>query len=468
MSLQNAALRWIVKHWRTLSAAAVFLVFAAYGTHRAMSSKPEALGHPGKPSVNAAAGQSSGRPLQRVEVVEIGQQELPALTTYPGTLKAAETVALAFRVSGPLEEVSIKPGDRVAHGDVLMRIDPRDFENAVSAATAALDSATAKLSAMKAGARTEDLRALEAKMDSAVARRKYLKAVFERNERLLVKNAVSRTDFDASQSALTSIEADIRALAQEIQKARTGSRREDIQAMEADIRGMETQLKIARDQLDDTVLRAPFDGVITRQLAENHEQVAAGRTVLCMHDVSTLEIEVALPEKEVLHRSLDRPFDVTVRLVALPGRSFTATFAEINTEADPATRTYLVRFSMAAPTDVNLFPGMIADVTLPSRADGAAAEGALTVPAAAVRSENSGGRFAWVLQGQTVRRRPITVGSLLETGHYLVLDGLSPGERVVTGGAAFLHEGAQVAVTAKPNAHPNSRITHSARFRAAR
>ena len=407
------------------------------------------------------AGESSPKQLPRVRVEEVGHGSTDTLTTYPGTVKAVETVALAFRVGGPLIEVNVKPGDHVHHGDILMRIDPRDFENAASAAQATLDSAKAKLVAMKKGARVEDILVLEARIEAAVSRRKYLQAVFERNKRLLTNNAVSQTDYDSSETDLKTNDADIRALEQELSKAKAGARVEDIQAMEADIRGMETSLKIARDHLDDTYLRAPFDGIITKQLAENYEQVMQGQTVLAMHDLSTLEIDVALPEKEILHRPLDNPFSVAVRLMALPERSFQASFKEINTEADPATRTYVVTFAMQPPVDLNVFPGMIADVTLQSRANGMAKSQALRVPASAVQSDAAGTRFVWVVVGDTAHRRPITIGSLLAANCYEVLEGLSAGEQLVTAGAAFLHDGAAVRVTCVEGVKPHSTLTQA-------
>ncbi|TWU40230.1 Multidrug resistance protein MdtA precursor [Novipirellula aureliae] len=445
MKLQNTKLGcFIQRRWKLVSAMTVigigslaFQWFAGVSDGYAGSSR----------SANAeGVALTETRQPHAVDVVEVGSETFAAVTTYPGSIRAAASVDLAFRVGGPLVEVNVKPGDHVKRGDVLMRIDPRDFDNAVAAATATLQSAEAELAAMRKGAREEDLLALQARIDAAESRDRYLRAVFVRNQSLLNQNAVSQTEFDGSQSELLSTEAELRALKQEFRKAKAGARQEDIAAKEASIRIMETQLKIARDQQQDTVLRAPFDGIITRQSIENHEQVGPSEVVLAMHNVSTLEIDVALPEKEIVHRSIDNPVDVEVRLVAIPQQSWSAQFKEINTEADSATRTYLVTFSMLAPTDVNIFPGMIADVTLPSLAGGATSDAVVTVPVAAVQSQHSASRFVWVLEGNTVHRRMIRLGKLVDGIRQAVTEGLLPGEKVVTGGASFLHDGAEVSV----------------------
>ncbi|MDZ7615822.1 MAG: efflux RND transporter periplasmic adaptor subunit, partial [Patescibacteria group bacterium] len=381
---------------------------------------------------------------RRVQVVEVGYANAGAETTYPGIVRAAETAELAFRVGGPLVEVAVKPGDTVRRGDVLMRIDPRDFESAVRSAAAALDSARAKLSAMKAGARREDVLALEARMESAVARRKYLQAMYERNERLVATNAVSRATFDASESELAAILADIEALTQELEKAKSGARSEDVAAMEADIRGMESRLESARDGLADATLRAPFDGMVARRMVENHEHLSAGTTVLVVHDIAQLKIDVALPDKELMHRPTNAPFRVAVRFLAAPDRAFDAALKEISTESDPATRTYLATFVMPSPPDLNILPGMISDVVLQSQSQENGTGHVLRIPAAALQSGQGGTWFVWAVVNGAVHQKPVVVGNLSASDEYEVVKGIAPGDRVVAGGAAFLYQGAPV------------------------
>ncbi len=450
--------RWL------LGAIAVGVIALAAGIFQvSVSSRSLAPAEEQRTAKSSQAAQTTTQePVRRVQVTRVTSGPVGALATYPGTAKAAQVASLAFRVGGPLVEVNIKPGDKVKRGDVLMRIDPRDFESAVKAAQAALDSANAKLLVMKRGARKEDLMVLDAKLDAAEARRQFLQGVFDRNKRMIESNAVSRQQYDNSESDLLAILADIRALEQELQKAKTGARAEDIQAMEAEIRGLQTSLKIAQDRLEDTSLRAPFDGLITKQLAENYEQVSPGQNVLAMHDVSTIEIDVDLPEKEILYRALDKPFNVAVRFVSIEDRQFEAKFKEVDTEADPSTRTYTVTFVMQAPKDVNILPGMIADVSVQSRTSQAINGHKPTVPAAAVQSDQNGGRFVWVVSGNgAVERRPVVVGSLSESNNYEV-KGVAEGEPVVTAGAAYLYDGAKVVVSNDASLGQKERLTQVA------
>ncbi len=383
--------------------------------------------------------------LRRVLTETVSDHAEADLTTFPGATKASQASDLAFRVGGPLIEVKVKPGDHVSRGDVLMRIDPRDFETAAKAAEATLVSAQAKLKAMKEGAREEDIRVLEAKLAAGKARRDYVEKNHVRYGELVKKNAIARQQMDSIEAELEAAVEDVRALEKELEKAQRGARLEDIQAMEADIRGMEAQLQAARDALEDTRLLAPFDGTVTQQLVENHEQVAAGQVVVGMHNVSTIEIEVDLPEKELVHRRPGDGFAASVRFAAVGNRLFEATLHEMNTKADQATKTYKVTFAMPAPNDVTILPGMVAEVQLESRANEDSGGPKAMVPAAAVMGNQHGNRFVWVVaDDSTVQHRNVELGWLSSNNRYIVQSGIHQGERVVISGAAFLHNGEQV------------------------
>ena len=387
--------------------------------------------------------------MHHVRTVSVRRAAACVSVTYPGRVKAPQTAALAFRVGGPLIEVRVKPGDAVHKGDVLMRIDPRDYDRQVKATQAALTAAEAQFDAMKKGARLEDIRALEANLDAGKAKREYVKKQHERLGRLVDHKAVSRSQFDNVESELDAADASVRALEQELIKAKAGSRLEDIRAQEARISGLKTQLQVAEDKLEDTRLTPPFDGVITRQSAENFENIKAGTEVLAMHNISQLEIEVDLPEKELMFRSLDKPFEVDLRFENAQNRAFRAKFKEVNTEANRATRTYAVTFLMDAPQDVNILPGMTAEVDIRSADGGAQGRTALSVPAAAVLADKTGTTYVWTVGGKgdkSAERRNVTIGTLTEDGRYEVLSGLEEGEQVVVSGGGFIHDGMKLCV----------------------
>lgn len=236
----------------------------------------------------------------------------PFNQSYPGMVFASQQTQLAFRVGGPLINVAVKPGDRVEKGQVLMEIDPRDFE--------------------------DNIRVLEAELTGANSQQDRAKRDYDRAQTLFEQHVNATADFDQAKSAFDSAFSGVESI--------------------------KAQLQIARHQLKDTSLRAPYAGVVTIQSAENHEMVNAGQVVLAVQDISTLEVEIKIPENEIARRPLKVGKEVSIELAAIPNRTFKAKLVEWNTAADPVTRTYALRFSFFAPTDVQVFPGMTAEVTI--------------------------------------------------------------------------------------------------------
>jgi len=393
---------------------------------------------------NRRAAESAPGPVlpRPVKVVQVGTTAAGETVSYPGTVKAPRTARLAFRVGGPLVEVNIVLGQPVKEGDVLMRIDPRDYQDRVEAAESQLAAAKAKLEAMERGDRAEDVGVQQAKLEAAQARLVNAKLAFDRTTKLYAEKVVPKADYDQAESAHSVAAASVAELEQELVKAKAGARAEDIAAAKANLRGLETSLKIARDQLADTVLTAPFAGVVVSKLIENHEMVTAGRPVLSMHDISQLEIEVSVPEIELVHETDWHHFMALARFSAIPGQTFPVTLKEFSTEADPSTRTYAVTFSLVPPKDVVILPGMTAEVSRRPRAEAAPDTTILTVPAQAVLEDAEGSHYVWVLPegADHAERRGVECGGLVGTEDMRIREGLASGDRVVVGGAHFITE----------------------------
>ena len=133
------------------------------------------------------------------KTVEVGVAALGGTWStrqFPAVLSAVQTATLSFIVGGQMVEIRTKAGDFVKKGDVLMRIDPRDFEHAVRSAQARLEATSAQLLLMKAGARVEDLEILQAKLRSARAQQAFAKREFERAQTLLRKKAITTSELE--------------------------------------------------------------------------------------------------------------------------------------------------------------------------------------------------------------------------------------------------------------------------------
>ena len=141
-----------------------------------------------KPAETGAKAEEVVRPVKAMRLLSAASQKV---REFPGIVKPAREVNLAFRVGGPLVAYDIRVGQRMEKGAVMARIDPRDFKIRVQRLSAALAEAGAGLKAMKKGARAEDVARLEAELDAAKSRLADAQRDFDRQKNLLAQKAAA-------------------------------------------------------------------------------------------------------------------------------------------------------------------------------------------------------------------------------------------------------------------------------------
>ena len=379
--------------------------------------------------------------MKPVKLMVLGGSAEGGTRVFPGIVQAAQRARLSFRVSGPLIRFPVRQGQRVSRGTLLAQIDPRDFETAVKNLEARLANLRAQLKAMQV-ARPEDIRSAEANLAAARARLLEAGATLRRYERLYENDNVSKAEYDQRRAARDVTEAEVRRAEESLTIARTGARSEDIEAMNAQIRAMEAQVLRARDQLEDTSLRASYDGIVAETYLENFEYVQARQQILSLQDVSLVEIVAQIAENIVAQGRRSQFPEFVARFESLPGREFEAQVTEIATEADPVTRTYAVTFQTRQPEEGNIFGGMTAEVLVQKSVG---AESIFNVPVSAVFTDGNGDQCVWILneQSMTVRKTPVRVGQLVGEAA-TILGGVDGGSKIVTAGASYLAEGQTV------------------------
>ncbi len=306
-----------------------------------------------------------------------------------------------------------------------------------------LDQARAELRSLRAGDRPEQRLRLEAAVRAAEAKLANTRVEHERSARLMRSNAVSRSEFDLTETNFRVAREDHKAALQMLEKG-VIAREEDVDAQEAVVRGLEGRLREASLDLADSTLLAPYDGVIAERFVEQQQNVKAKDPVVKFQDVDEIDVAVDVPET-VMAADL-RTADI-VQLIAefsgAPGLQFPVHLKELAQRADPTTQTFRIRVAMKAPADVNLLPGMTATVTLTYRRARVLGDQIL-VPISAVQKDATGEQVAWVLNpDQSVTRRPVKLGEA--TGARIeIVDGVQSGDRLVVAGVTFLREGMKV------------------------
>jgi RND family efflux transporter MFP subunit len=231
----------------------------------------------------------------------------------------------------------------------------------------------------------------------------------------------------------------------------------DFDRMEADFRSARAALAAAQQDLDYTVMSAPFQGRIARRLVENYEDVIAKQTILILQNIDQLDVIIDIPES--LLRSFNvnmddeknpqdfgrrRGLSASARFEGRSDRRFPLRAKELATKADEQTQTFRATFTMDAPRDFAALPGMTTtvDLDLTGLIDQASVK---WVPVRSVQADSGLEPRVWVLDdaSMTVSSRPVTIGRM-SNNLIEIHQGLEGGEEIVSVGAPYLSEGMRV------------------------
>ena len=196
--------------------------------------------------------------------------------------------------------------------------------------------------------------------------------------------------------------------------------------------------QMARKQLADCRLYAPFSGVISKKFAEKGQNVGAGTQIAKLVAVGRMKVKISVPESEMAQISVGQKADVTIE--AIGGASMQATVTEKGVAADPLSRSYEVKLSLPK-ADRKLLPGMVADVAL----RGGNTSMACILPAHIVQIDERNNEFVWLTVGGKAVKRIVTVGGFTADG-VTVTSGLADGDMVITAGAQKVSEGMRVEI----------------------
>jgi RND family efflux transporter MFP subunit len=344
----------------------------------------------------AAGGRGGGaRPPMTVEVGSVTRADMSQRITVVGNLIGAATVAAVPKISGRLETIGVRLGDRVTAGQRLAQIDDREIREQVKQAEASF-----QVSAATIRQREADLR--------------FAQTNLERSRNLFERQLIPRQTLDDS-------EARYQAAAAQLDLA---------QAQYAQAQARLDELKI---NLSNTVITSPVNGFVGSRTLDPGAWVTPNSVFLSLVDIGVVRIVSNVVERDLRRISLGRVAEVEVD--AYPGETFTGRVTRIAPVLDPLTRTAQIEIEINNAA-FRLKPGMYARVsfTVDER------DQALVVPATAI-VELGGKRGVFLPSEKNVATfQPVTVG-LMEQTLVEIAEGLEEGQRIVTTGAAALREG---------------------------
>jgi membrane fusion protein (multidrug efflux system) len=315
------------------------------------------------------------------DIARVEMRELQRTLPLSGSLSPLLQSTVRAKVSGEVQKVLVREGDRVAEGQVIAEIDMADLKSKVDSAVASLEENKAK--------------------ESIAAKNR------ENNQQLLRQKFISQNAFDTTQSVY--------------------------EAAVASAKSSEAQLRIAEKAVRDAVVRAPFSGIVSRRMVNVGEKVGIDSPMFTVVDLARMEIEAPAPASEIPGVKVGQV--AQFRVDGFGERNFEGRVERINPAADPGSRS-ITLYLAVANRDGALKGGMFAKGELVL--DKAAA--APVVPANALREE-AGQAFVFTIEDGKVARRPVKVG-MREGGYVEIQGGLEQGVPVVRARIMDLKAGA--------------------------
>ncbi len=306
----------------------------------------------------APTGQPARAQAAAVVVDAVAREPLSQTVAVIGRLVARRRVVVAARTAGPVAEMRVQVGDRVAEGDALAVIESDRLSWRRDLARADLAESQAGLANARAGAASAKARLTAAEARLALARQE-----LTRVERLRKSAAFSRARFDDKTQEAAAAVGDVEAARADIAEA--ASR---IDRGKAQIQRARANLRLAEDDLDHATVRAPFAGVVTRRHTEIGAYLEVGAGVVALVNDTEMEIEADVPFTRIA--GLAPGAEVAFRLD--DGRPRIAIVRALGVEENPSTRTRSVRFTPrfegeTGPRAAGQAPGSGAEDTGPAR-----------------------------------------------------------------------------------------------------
>ena len=292
-----------------------------------------------------------------VTITDVSRGTLKPSIRLSGAVRAPERTVLGFEVDGRIVELLARDADPVKRGQLLAKLDPRDAEQALLEARAAVELGQAQLAKLEAGEREEVVLELESELATAEADLALAELEVKRSEELLAANVTSRSAYDRLVAERNAAGGRAGAARQRLNTARTGSRIEDIQIAKAELETSRAALARAELEREKVELSAPYDGVVLAKLASVGTQVQAGAPVFELMDTAATEVQLVVPAQWIERVAVGG--GVTLGLDSDPGLALPAAISAIVPAADDRSRNFaaLVRLDGRDPATRVLRPG---------------------------------------------------------------------------------------------------------------
>jgi len=329
--------------------------------------------------------------VRAIKTVTVAETAGGTERQFSGIVQATDSSSLSFQVGGTVKEISVDIGDQVAKDQVIAVLDKEPFEL--------------------------DVQSAEAELQKAQADAQHKKAEYARRRSLYERDVASKSELDVALYAYRKATSDV-------DNARS-------------------KLNLARRDLNNTTLRAPFDGSVAARSVDAFVEVTAGQEIVKLDAKGTLEVAFDIPET-IISR-VAKGVSVSVAFPTTQGNPVQGTITFIGSAAGTA-NAFPAKARLIDPPDA-IRPGMTAEVTVPL-AGGDSQTTAYLVPVAALApgdEPEQGYVFVYDAASSSVHRKAVGLRPGVGTDALVpIQEGIQAGDVIVTAGVTFLTDGQRV------------------------
>lgn len=341
-------------------------------------------------------------------------------TVISGKLEALLSANVVPKIGGKVASIKVDVGSEVAAGDLLLSLDAADLEALVDLNAAQLEKA-----------RNSDLPAQKNQAELNLANAEALfntaDADYHRYQQLLDANVISRQQFEQAEKQYLQAKASYEAAQNALNIMVNATIPETVRLYEA-------QLKKARADLANTVVKAPISGIITAKNINPGEMASPNQPVISIVNLDTVVVQANVNEDQVNKISVGQ--ELKVKVSSVREEPFTGIITNIALAANPASKAFPVKIQVENQDHI-LKPGMFAEVFLSTSQE----EGIIIPREALIKGENNS--YVWVVADGQVSMRQVEPGQS-DGKNVIIRSGLEEGEEVATTNTDSLKDGMKV------------------------
>ena len=328
--------------------------------------------------------------IRAIKTVTVEERASGRIRKFSGVVEAADSSSISFEVAGNVREVRVDVGDKIKKGQVLARMDTRTFKLNVKGAEAGVGRAKVELADKR-----NDL---------------------DRFQRINKQDpgAVSQAALDNSQAA--------------------------VDGAIKNVQFSKSKLKLAQRDLEKTVLRAPFDGVVATRHIDPFTEVARGQRLFDVYENTGMEVAISIPEDAIEDIYMEQKGEI--RFAVIADKTYQGVVTEISKVAGTA-NAFPIKLTVE-DLDERIRPGMTAQVTLELADTGEESVYLVPLSALAQRSDTT---KSWVFvydQTTSTVKKTSVEGTSVRQNDVVISGGVQAGDIIAVAGVSFLEDGQKV------------------------